>query len=1336
MINRFDGTNFDFWKMQIEDVLFQKSLHQPLFGRDQKPTDMSDEKWNLLDRQALATIRLTLSQKVAFNVRNEKTTLGLIEALSDVYQKPSAANKARLIKSLVKMRMSSNESVAEYLNRFNSLSAQIDSLSIKIEEEVKALLLLAGLPDSWDSYAATISNAKGKDALAVSDVVSALLDEESRRGIGSSSSKQNDNLLNFQTRGRSQSRGRSQFRDRSKSRPRSKSRQGREKSFNRSCWTCGKPGHIARFCKVSKVHDEQQDERDEVNFSNHGENTDLLLLATTARDDSWVVDTGASFHATGNRSLLRDYVENQDLGKVYMGDANPCEVCGVGNTKVTLGNGIFLPLNNVRYVPKLTKNLVSIGQLDDLGYKTEFANGSWKISKGAMTIAKGKKVGSLYLTEQKSGEALVSSESVDANLWHKRLGHISERGLKVLVTRQKLPKMKEAKLDFCEDCVLGKQSKVSFSTTPRAKKMEKLELVHTDLWGPAQVNSMAGSQYFLTFIDDATHFVWTYFLKHKSDVFEKFKEWRSLVENESGCKLKCLRSDNGGEFCSKEFDRFCVEHGIKREKVEPKCPQHNGVAERINRTLVERARSMRIACGLPKVFWVDAIHTATYLVNRSPHKSLDSGLPIESWRGKEANMNHLKVFGCLAYAHVENSERSKLDPKSRKCIFLGYSLHDFGYRLWDLEEKKVIRSKNMIFNEKIMYKDVTTSKTEQIEEEVEVGPVEPQVSSHESSTRLIGDPHSQIPESFEDDVDSEVDVDEDRDVEKDTPSQVVSSQVRVGLSPKVQPGPRRSSRPNKGKPYVYPFPLGRQYFLLLSDSNEPESFEEVSMLDESANWYKAMQDEITSLHENDTWELVPPIKERKVVQCKWVYKIKEEPHGKKRFKARLVAKGFQQKAGVDFTEIFAPVVKISTIRLVINLAASLDLHIEQMDVKTAFLHGDLEEEIYMSQPQGFEVKGKEDFVCRLKKSLYGLKQAPRQWYLRFDEFALKCGFYRCNFDHCCYIMKNSTSMIILLLYVDDMLLVGSNLHSIEMLKQTLAKEFAMKDLGEAKKILGIQIKRVRSEGKIFLSQEDYLKKVLKRFNMENCKSVSTPLAPHFKLSKQSSPSTMEEAREMSKVPYSSAVGSLMYAMICTRPDIAYAVGVVSRFMSCPGRDHWNAVKWILRYLEGTKSLCLCYAQQQEALQGFADADMAGDLDGRRSTSGYVFMLNGGLISWVSKLQKIVALSTTEAEYIACTEACKELVWLQGFLRELGFDSQGILYSDSQSAIHLGKNAAFHSRTKHIDVRYHFIRSLIESKDVILEKISTKDNIADMLTKVVTPSKHWFCVEAMSLVFDE
>ncbi|KAJ4724838.1 Retrovirus-related Pol polyprotein from transposon TNT 1-94 [Melia azedarach] len=386
-------------------------------------------------------------------------------------------------------------------------------------------------------------------------------------------------------------------------------------------------------------------------------------------------------------------------------------------------------------------------------------------------------------------------------------------------------------------------------------------------------------------------------------------------------------------------------------------------------------------------------------------------------------------------------------------------------------------------------------------------------------------------------------------------------------------------------------------------------------------WIDAMQDEMKSLHENHTFELVKLPKDKQALKNKWVYRIKQEEYtSQPRYKARLVVKGFSQRKGVDFDEIFSPVVKMSSIRVVLGIAASLDLEIEQMDVKTAFLHGDLDKEIYMEQPEGFKIKGKEDYVCKLKKSLYGLKQAPRQWYKKFESVMGEQGYRKTSSDHCVFIQKFSDDdFIILLLYVDDMLIVGRNASKIDWLKKQLSKSFAMKDLGPAKQIIGIQIHRDRAAKKLCISQEHYIEKVLERFNMSNAKVVSTPLATHFRLSTKQSPTTDKEKEDMEKVPYASAVGSLMYAMVCTRSDIAHAVGIVSRFLSNPGREHLNAVKWIMRYLRGTSNFKLTFGSGKPLLVGYTDLDMAGDVDTRKSTTGYLMTLSGGVVAWQSRL---------------------------------------------------------------------------------------------------------------------
>ncbi|RVW42861.1 Retrovirus-related Pol polyprotein from transposon TNT 1-94 [Vitis vinifera] len=432
-----------------------------------------------------------------------------------------------------------------------------------------------------------------------------------------------------------------------------------------------------------------------------------------------------------------------------------------------------------------------------------------------------------------------------------------------------------------------------------------------------------------------------------------------MVETETGLKVKCLRSDNGGEYIDGGFSEYCVAQGIRMEKTIPGTPQQNGVAERMNRTLNERARSMRLHAGLPKTFWADAVSTAAYLINRGPSVPMEFRLPEEVWSGKEVKFSHLKVFGCVSYVHIDSDARSKLDAKSKICFFIGYGDEKFGYRLTVTSDVTEIDQKKSEF---VNLDELT-----------------------ESTVQKGG-------EEDKENVNSKVDL----------------------RTPIVEV--RRSSRNIR--------PLQRYSpvlnYLLLTDGDM----------------------ELTEL----------PVG-KKALNNKWVYRIKNEHDGSKRYKARLVVKGFQQKEGIDYTEIFSPVVKMSTIRLVLGMVAVENLHLEQLDVKTAFLHGDLEEDLYMIQLEGFIVQGQENLVCKLRKSLYGLKQAPRQWYKKFDNFMHRIGFKRCEADHCCYVKSFDNSYIILLLYVDDMLIAGSDIEKINNLKKQLSKQFAMKDLGAAKQIL-------------------------------------------------------------------------------------------------------------------------------------------------------------------------------------------------------------------------------------------------------------------------------------------
>ncbi|PNX87842.1 retrotransposon protein putative Ty1-copia subclass, partial [Trifolium pratense] len=423
------------------------------------------------------------------------------------------------------------------------------------------------------------------------------------------------------------------------------------------------------------------------------------------------------------------------------------------------------------------------------------------------------------------------------------------------------------------------------------------------------------------------------------------------------------------------------------------------------------------------------------------------------------------------------------------------------------------------------------------------------------------------------------------------------------------------------------------------NDDDPKSYEEAMQSLDHDKWIRAMESEMESMKINKVWTLVEASKGIKPIGCKWVYKKKIGADGKvETYKARLVAKGYRQKEGIDYDETFSPVAMIKSIRILLAIAAYYDYEIWQMDVKTAFLNGELKEEVYMTQPEGFTSLSDHNKVCKLQRSIYGLKQASRSWNIRFNNTIEKFNFVKCEEEPCVYKKISGSSIIFLVLYVDDILLFGNDIPSMQSTKVWLSEQFSMKDLGEAAYILGIKIYRDRSKRLLGLSQSMYIDTILKRYNMEKSKRGYLPVGMGVSLSRENCPKTLEERERMSRVPYASAVGAIMYTMTCTRPDVAYALGVTSRYQANPGEEHWKVVKTILKYLRRTKDQFLIYGNSELSLKGYTDASFASDKDDSKSISGYVFTLNGGAISWKSSKQATVADSTTEAEYIAASEA--------------------------------------------------------------------------------------------------
>ena len=856
--------------------------------------------------------------------------------------------------------------------------------------------------------------------------------------------------------------------------------------------------------------------------------------------------------------------------------------------------------------------------------------------------------------------------------------------------------------------------------------------MHTDVCGPFPVESLGGSKYFVSFFDDHSKFAWIYPIQSKSDVFAKFKAWLEMVENQHGTKLKIFRpgktlkvlqSDNGGDYISSRMMRLLEKRGIKHRLTAPRNPHQNGVAERLNRTLIELVRSMLHQKGLPKTFWAEALNTAVHIRNRVTTRGLSAKTtPFEVLFGRKPNLSYLRVFGSRFWYTVACGDVDKLDHRAREGIMIGYARGIRGYKLWDTKEGKVVATRDVRFDELYEYEadrhepsaEHTTNDAKRSEDvDVPDQQNEPDEHSAGSANESLGDALDSFVDAVEDQPADEEFV-PDGSSSNDSESQTHSS------------APRRSARtpkPRKQWWWEADTDLDSQSanvaaLISKAASDDPTSFSDAVSRTNGNEWKESMKVEYDSLIENKCWKRVPRPSGANVLRSKWVYKRKEEqtPDGNlgERLKSRVVAGGNSQIEGVDFSETYAPVVKLTSIRVILSIVAMLGLLLHQMDFVTAFLNGDLNETVHMEQPRGFEKGDPAKVVCLLLKSIYGLKQSPRQWYAKIDEFFIQdLGMERNPADECVYVRRKGGQILIIALYVDDILIACSSKSILDDMKQQLTARFKMKDLGESRIILGMDITRDYVNRTISLSQSRYAQKVIDRFGMTSARGQNTPMDSSIDLTVDSTPCTE---------PYREAIGSLMYLMVGSRPDLAYCVGTLSKHVQNPTAAHWDAVKRVIRYVIRTKELGLVFGGTDGSKTPlvYVDADWAGDSETRKSMSGYVAMMGGAAVAWGARQQEVVALSSAESEYISMCNGARKTVWLRRLVSGMkiidGMGDPTTMLVDNTAAKALSNSSAVNRRNKHIDVRFHYTRQVIEDGILKPRYCPTEDMVADMLTK--------------------
>lgn len=496
-------------------------------------------------------------------------------------------------------------------------------------------------------------------------------------------------------------------------------------------------------------------------------------------------------------------------------------------------------------------------------------------------------------------------------------------------------------------------------------------------------------------------------------------------------------------------------------------------------------------------------------------------------------------------------------------------------------------------------------------------------------------------------------------------------------------------------------------------------------------WYEAMRSEMSSLMQNGTWSLVELPMGRKPIETKWVFTLKKDENGRiERYKARLVAKGCSQKFGIDYNDTFSPVVRYMTIRLVLALAVQWKMHLHQIDISSAYLNSDLHHEIYIRQPEKFVSRKYPNKVLKLHKALYGLKQSGREWYGRLDQVLKSIGFERSENDPCLYKATMNDTLVLVAVYVDDLLIGCADESQVMLVKKLISEEFPVTDKGLLHHYLGIEIERDGVTGPIKICQPQYIKELLKEYGMQDCKPVATPLEANHQVICND-----DNCESIDPQDYQSIIGALMYLAITTRPDIQHSVAKLAQRNSNPHAEHMQAAKRILRYLRGTINLKMVYQADKGKAEGFVDADWGGNALDRKSYTGFMFFVGGSLVSWESRKQSCVALSSTEAEYMAMSDAAKEAIFFKRLLEEIGYSSGEavILNVDNQGAEKLASNPVYHKRTKHIDIRYHHVREVVENGEIILKYCPTQDMIADILTKNLSKTKHNTFLKLMSFI---
>ncbi|GJU44423.1 retrovirus-related pol polyprotein from transposon TNT 1-94 [Tanacetum coccineum] len=996
----------------------------------------------------------------------------------------------------------------------------------------------------------------------------------------------------------------------------------------------------------------------------------------------FIVDSGCTKHMTGNLKLLCNFVE-KFLGTVRFGNDQFAPILGYGD--LNQGN---VTIKRVYYVEGLNHNLFSVGQFCDADLEVAFRKSTCFVrdlqGNDLLTGNRGSDLYTISLQETTSSTPIcfmAKASPTQAWLWHRRLSHLNFDYITLLSKKDivtGLPKLKYVKDQLCSSCEMSKAKRSSFKSKAVPSSKGRLNLLHMDLCGPMRVASINGKKYILVIVDDYSRYTWTLFLRSKDETPEVLKDFLTMIQRNLQAQVISVRTDRGTEFLNKTLHAYFKEEGIKHQTSTPRTPEQNGVVERRNRTLVEAARMMLSASKLPLSFWVEAVATACYTQNRSIIISTHGKTAYHIINDRKPSIKHLHIFGCICYITRDGENLDKMKEKGDPCVMVGYSTQSKGYHVYNKRTRLIVESIHIKFDEiKEMMSDHNSSdlapqRQEMSVENVSSGlvpqgqkasdydnsdPVPPRqnvvptaekTDSSQQGLEFLFSPlleeyynptHGQAEENNNDQARNALFQEDEfinpfctrvQEIGESSSRNIDNTDVHL-FQPQshdyrwTRDHPLEQVRGNPTMPVQTRRQLATDpemcMFALTVSIVEPKNIKE-AMADSA--WIEAMQDELHQFDRLKVWELVDKPFGKMVIKLKWLWKNKkDEDQTVIRNKARLVAKGYAQEEGIDFEESFAPVARLEAVRIFVAYAAHKSFPIYQMDVKTAFLNGPLKEEVYVAQPEGFVDPDHPEKVYLLRKALYGLKQAPRAWYDELSNFLMSKGFTKGTIDPTLFKIKYGEDILLVQIYVDDIIFGSTNPKYSKRFEKLMHSRFEMSLMGEMKFFLGLQIHQ--SPKGIFINQAKYALEILKKHNMDNCHSIGTPLATKPKLDVDLSGEPVDQS------DYRSKIGSLMY-LTSSRPDLVQAVCYCARYQARPTQKHLKEVKRIFKYLKGTINMGLWYPKDSGfELTAFSDADHAGCLDTRKSTSGGIQFLGDKLVSWMSKKQNCTAMSSAEAE---------------------------------------------------------------------------------------------------------